>query len=187
MNDPQENKSSGDEDIKVRAHTYDGIQEYDQRLPNWWLLTFYGAIVFSIGYWFYYEHAHMAESDGQKVVAELARIEAVKLSSNLVIDDASLWQMSRSPVFVEAGRVSYQSLCAACHMPNLGGPAEMATAIGPSLVDGAWVHGGTPVDIHRVIDQGVLAKGMPAWGPVLGPKKTAEVTAFVLSFHEEAK
>jgi len=24
---------------------------------------------------------------------------------------------------------------------------------------------------------------MPAWGPVLGPKKTAEVVAFILSKH----
>jgi cytochrome c oxidase cbb3-type subunit III len=48
-------------------------------------------------------------------------------------------------------------------------------------VDGVWIQGGDPMAIYRVIDAGILDKGMPAWGPVLGSRKTAEVTAYVLS------
>ena len=40
-------------DDQLRPHEFDGIQEYDRRLPNWWLATFYGAIIFWVGYWFF--------------------------------------------------------------------------------------------------------------------------------------
>jgi cytochrome c oxidase cbb3-type subunit III len=172
---------SSPEDENLRPHVYDGIQEYDNRLPNWWLYTLYGAIVFTIGYWFYYAHSDLAADDGARVVAEMARIDAAKLANQVDLNDETLWQMSRNSVFTNAGRESYLSLCAACHLPSLRGQAESPAAIGPSLVDGVWIHGGDPMAIYRVIDAGILDKGMPAWGPVLGSRKTAEVTAYVLS------
>ena len=39
----------------------------------------------------------------------------------------------------------------------------------------------------KLINEGVLAKGMPAWGPVLGAKKVTEVSAYILSFHQEGE
>ena len=35
---------------ETRGHTFDGIAEFDNRLPNWWLWSFYLAVIFSIGY-----------------------------------------------------------------------------------------------------------------------------------------
>jgi len=139
----------------LRPHTYDGIQEYDKRLPNWWLLTFYATIVFWIGYWMYSQ----------------------QLAANAAFDDASLWKMSRNAVFVDAGRATFNATCASCHHATLTG------GIGPSLVDAVWVHGGQPTQMLKVVNEGVLTKGMPAWGPILGPKKVSEVLAFILSHH----
>ena len=31
-------------------HDADGIQEYDNSLPRWWLYGFYFTIIFSVGY-----------------------------------------------------------------------------------------------------------------------------------------
>jgi cytochrome c oxidase cbb3-type subunit 3 len=52
--------------------------------------------------------------------------------------------------------------------------------IGPNLTDDAWLHGtGTLTDIFGVIDQGVLAKGMPAWGRQLSPIEVRKLAAYV--------
>ena len=182
MSDSSKNSPSKDDSAVI--HTFDGIEEMNKRLPNWWLFTLYGAIAFSIGYWFYYAHSGLPISDGEKVELELARIEAAKMSSDLTIDDESLWQMSRNDTFVAAGEATYQSLCAACHLPSLRGKAESPVAIGPSLVDDEWTNGAAPVAVFKTVDEGVLAKGMPAWGPVIGTQKSAEVVAFILSYHE---
>lgn len=166
-------------DEPIRPHSFDGIQEYDKRLPNWWLATFYAAIIFWIGYWFYYEHAHLGPSNTARLEKEMAAIEAAKLAAAPSLDDASLWQMSRNPVFVEAGRATFATTCASCHHEKLTG------GIGPNLVDNLWIHGGTPIEINHTVTHGVLVKGMPAWGPVLGAKKVSEVVAFILSHHQE--
>jgi cytochrome c oxidase cbb3-type subunit 3 len=171
--------------IKLREHTYDGIQEYDQRLPNWWLYTLYGAIVFWIVYWFVYMIAGLVPADGAQVDAAMARIAAVKMASSIdVSNDAKFWEMSQNQVFTDAGRQTFASLCTPCHLPSMRGKSENPTAVGPDLTDTAWIHGGMPKEIYNTVSKGVLAKGMPTWEPVLGQKKTAEVVAYILSRHQ---
>lgn len=167
----------------VRPHVYDGIQEYDKRLPNWWLYTLYITVVFWVGYWSYFEWFHIGQTGEQKVVTAIAQIEASKLAT-VKLDDASLWKMSQNAAYVEAGRATFVANCAACHLASLRGKSESAAAIGPDLTDTVWIHGGKPTEIYDVITKGVLVKGMPTWGPVLGAKKITEVTAFVLSKHQ---
>ena len=101
-----------------------------------------------------------------------------------VIDDDALYKMSRDPKIVAAGKASFDTVCVACHKPDLTG------LIGPNLVDKEWIHGGKPMDAFKTITDGVLAKGMPPWGPMLGRQKTSEVVAYIFSFHspgEEVK
>ena len=32
------------------GHSWDGIQEYDNPMPRWWLWTFYATIAWALGY-----------------------------------------------------------------------------------------------------------------------------------------
>jgi mono/diheme cytochrome c family protein len=52
-------------------------------------------------------------------------------------------------------------------------------------VDAEWVHGASEEEVLATITTGVAAKGMPAWGPVLGPDKVSKVAAFVVSKFRE--
>ena len=176
-----------DNEDKLRPHTYDGIQEFDKRLPNWWLFTLYAAIVFWLGYWGYYQWLHVGASSPQRVEKAMAEIEAIKLASvaSLNLDDAGLWKMSRNPVFVEAGRDTFNAMCVPCHKQSLRGVDD--GGIGANLRKQVWIHGGLPTQILHTVTNGVPPKGMPTWGPVLGQKKIAEVVSYVLSYHQEGE
>ncbi len=174
--------------IPIRPHVYDGIKEFDQRLPNWWLNTLYASIAFSVIFWFVHMIAKVTPEDGDVVDAEMNRIAAAKLAASIdVSNDDLFWDMSRNAVFTDAGKVTYNSLCVACHLANLKGKGENPGAVGPDLSDTAWIHGGTPKEIYATVAHGVLPKGMPAWEPVLGQKKTAEVVAYLLSHHTKGE
>lgn len=180
---PREEKTRPPED-SIREHTYDGIQEYNKRLPNWWLFTLYGSIVFSFFYWFYYHQTGVGSFDKEILTNKLAAIEeAAAASQGQVFDDAGLWAMSRDTEVIAAGKATFEANCVACHLASLRGKEENPAAIGPSLVDSEWIHGGNPSDIMTVVVGGVPDKGMLAWGSILGEKRISEVAAYVLSHH----
>jgi cytochrome c oxidase cbb3-type subunit 3 len=174
-------------DDSLREHAYDGIREFDKRLPNWWLFTLYITIVFTIAYWAVTRQFGPAQSDHAGIDSDLQRIEAAKLAaaSATKLDDATLWKMSTNPIFVEAGHATFTSTCVSCHKESLRGVDE--GGIGANLRDQSWIHGGQPTDILHTVTNGVPLKGMPTWGPILGQKKITEVVAYILSYHREGE
>src|SRR6478736_2891765 len=91
-------KPAGDEPV-LRPHVFDGIQEYDQKLPNWWLMTFYLAILWFVLYWTLYYQAGFLSSDHDRVTAQLQAIQQTKnkeLEAMLAtLDNKVLWNWSR--------------------------------------------------------------------------------------------
>ncbi|MGA1205425.1 MAG: cbb3-type cytochrome c oxidase N-terminal domain-containing protein [Opitutales bacterium] len=169
---------------KLRPHVYDGIQEFDNRLPNWWLWTFYGAVIVSVIYWFSFYNAEVMQSDAEKIEAQMALVEEARLAAIGDISNEALWQMSRNPGFVSAGKDIYIEKCIACHGPDLKAGAGLA---GVSLVDAEWKWGNQPMSVYSVVTNGSPDKksGMQAWIGELGPKKVSQVVAFILSHHDE--
>ncbi len=165
--------------VVLRDHVFDGIQEYDQRLPNWWKMTFYGAIVFASIYWFYFFQGRVGLTDAERMIQAMNRIEEAKLAQSVGnLTDETLWKFSRNAEVVAAGKVTFMSTCASCHGTDLKG------GIGVNLVDNTWIHGGNPTQVYATVQKGVLEKGMPTWGPVLGDKRIVETVSFVLSHHQ---
>lgn len=169
---------------ELRPHVYDGIQEYDQKLPNWWLFTFYIAIAFFVLYWLAYYQFQLIPTDEERMHAAMVKIDEARLKQLESLDDARLWAMSRDAGAIEAGKATYNTTCMACHGPTLDGGPGMP---GLSLADNVWKHGGTPTEVLRIIRRGApdVTKGMPAWEPQLGLPRVLEVLAYVMSHHQE--
>lgn len=165
----------------IREHSFDGIQEYDKRLPNWWLFTLYGAIVYSFGYWIVGHFMGAVSDPGGNLDREMAAARTVAAKNAAEVTDEKLWALSRDTAVVQAGQQIFLTNCAACHRPDMLGQ------IGPNLADTAWIHGGKPLDSFKLVTAGVLEKGMPAWGPILGNEKIKEVVAFIFSHHKEGE
>lgn len=155
------------------THVYDDIQEMDNPLPRWWLLTFFGTIVFAAGYFYYYETFKVGLTPDDELAADMARIQ--KNKGGPVATPEQLLAMSTDPKALQDGGATFQQLCAACHGDQGEGK------IGPNLTDRYWLHGGSPDRILQTVSIGVTDKGMPAWATSLGPRKTQLVTAYVLS------
>lgn len=154
------------------VHEYDGIEEADNRLPLWWLATFFGAVIFAAIYWSVYSSYGLLKPPFADYQEEQAALDA---ASGALLTDAELAAFAADPARVAEGRAVFAQNCVVCHGERAEGK------IGPNLTDGFWLHGGTPKDIFRIIRLGYAPKSMPEWGNVLGPRRTQSAAAFVLS------
>jgi cytochrome c oxidase cbb3-type subunit 3 len=170
----------------LREHVYDGIQEYDQKLPNWWLFTWYITMVWFVIGWIAYYQLGVGKTDQEIVDEQMAVIEAHRARELESIDDDKLWAMSRDREIVERGRATYMVTCIACHGADLSATLAGAKLPGRPLNDSEWKHGGNPTQVLNIINKGApdLTKGMAAW-EALGIEKVTELTAFIMSHHQE--
>lgn len=170
-----ENAGHGKYADELRDHKFDGIQEFDNHLPNWWLWTFYGACIFALFYWLYYHGLGWGDSSYESYRKEMEAAAAAKVVVDVTED--SLAALSQDADAVKAGRQVYEINCVACHGPSAGG----VVSLGPNLTDNFWLHGGAGLDIHRTITNGVPGTAMVSWNLQLGPTRIQQVAAYVLS------
>ena len=175
-NKPQQENT----DQIIEGHQYDGIEEYDNPMPGWWVWIFVGSIGFAIFYVLgiqVFGYINTYDDDLQESLAGLESMRANYAASQpaFSVDEASLLQYENDSQKAEAGAVHYQAQCAACH------GAEGQGLIGPNLTDDYWIRGGTNTDIYTVISKGSLEKGMPPWEAMYTPEQRAELVAYIRS------
>ena len=166
--------STGDADQdRLLDHAYDGIQEYDNPLPRWWVWIFYASIIFAVVYFFDPFGTIRGPGRLKEYSQQLAEAEKRWPKSSGTVDAAALATLAKDQKTLTLGKTVFATNCAPCHRADGGG------VIGPNLTDEYWIHGGTLADIYKTISEGVLAKGMPNWGKMLKPDQVSAVAVYV--------
>lgn len=188
--------------VETTGHEWDGIKELNNPLPRWWLWTFYGCIVWALGYTILYPawplissattgmlgYSSRADLDADVALAKaaqgdfLSRIEAMPVAE--IVGDEELARFARA-----GGRSAFKVYCSQCH----GTGAEGAAGY-PNLNDDEWIWGGTSDQIYTTIAHGVRSSAdadthfneMPGFGAdgLLTPEQIAAVAAQVASLSE---
>lgn len=177
---PDPKKTAEHAGPELQGHKYDGIREYDNPMPGWWVWTFIACIVFTPIYMLgigQFGFIDTYEDDLAQSQAELAEIREVYASTgpSFKTDAGALAEYAADPLMVATGAETYATICAACHGDVGQG------LIGPNLADEFWINGGSEEDIYRNIAEGVPTNGMPAWNVSLSPEEIAGTMAFVIS------
>ncbi len=154
----------------------DGIQEYDNPLPDWWVGLFWITIIWSLGYLVHYHF--IADRSPEAALAQELAVAEQRWPAG--VTEAGVGEFEMTDDAVAAGQQVFQTNCIACH------GVDMRGGIGPNLLDQEWIHGGTPDAVINVITNGVVEKGMLAWGPILGAEAVRNVAAYVLSRNAES-
>ena len=150
------------------ADESDGIEEYDNPLPDWWLGLLWFTVIWAVAYSVHYHFIGNRSQEG-RLAAEMQAAEV-----RWPVEAAAAVSFSITPEAVAAGEAVYTQNCAMCH------GAELEGGIGTPLNDTEWIHGHDSEDVIRIITEGVPEKGMLTWGPILGPEKVNQVAAYVL-------
>ena len=168
-------KISGNE---TTGHEHDGIQEYDNPLPMWWVYMFIISTVFAVGYLIYYPCLGNVKGIGgwtelKQWQDEVDRHEARFAPIYAELAAMTPEQMAADRRASQVGRRLFINNCSTCHGVTAKGGFGF-----PNLTDGEWIYGRDFEAIQSTILNGRIAV-MPPWGAALGDDGVNEVTEYV--------
>ncbi len=162
------------DDSLLMDHEADGIRELDNKLPRWWVLLFYGTIVFAGVYLTYYHVLGAGDLMEAQYQKEMKVGNALKAGAMAKFEQGiETIQPSKDPALLAGGKGTFVRLCAPCHRLDGGG------IVGPNLTDDYWIHGSKFSDNVRTIWNGVPEKGMITWKNYLKPQEVLEVASYI--------
>jgi cytochrome c oxidase cbb3-type subunit 3 len=179
------------------GHVWDGIEEYDNPMPRWWLWTFYACIIWAIGYTIAYPAWPLVSSatagilgysTRAEVAAEIAKVEESNAAINTQLASVELTDIAAdadlNTYAVSAGAAVFRTYCSQCHGSGAAG------AVGyPNLLDDDWLWGGDIENIHLTIAHGIRNEDdpdaryseMPVFGEILEEEEIIQVVNYVQS------
>lgn len=161
-----------EKDAPTTGHSWDGIEEFDNPLPRWWLWVLYLTIVWAVIYTVFYPAWPMISSATSGVLgystrgaveADIAAHDAanqvyfdrlIEADMTTLTDDADLHHFA-----VNAGAAIFRAQCSQCHGAGANGIREGSGF--PNLLDDEWMWGGTTEDIVQTITYGIRNNDFP--------------------------
>ncbi len=174
------------QDPKTTGHVYDGLEEYNNPMPRWWMGLFVLTIVFGLAYLVLYPGlGSFAGTLGWRSVgqyeAEQAKAEAEYGPLFAKYQQTDLKQLAADPQARAMGERLFLTYCAQCHASDARGNKGY-----PNLADKDWLWGGDPETIKTTILKGRTGM-MPPMGAAIGSDKDIEnVAHYVLSLSGSA-
>jgi cytochrome c oxidase cbb3-type subunit III len=194
--DPQAKLKAGE--VETTGHNWDGITELNNPLPRWWVLTFYGCIIWAIGYSILMPawptlsgntKGLLGASDRHEVGVAVRALEASRAPMLTRLHATPLQNVAAdkelSQFAQEAGRVIFAQNCSTCH--GAGGQGAKGY---PSLVDDVWLWDGSLQGIRTTLQYGIRTdhpntryNQMPSFGrdKLLEPAQITDVTNYVMT------
>ena len=186
--------------VETTGHDWDGIEEYNNPLPRWWVWVFYATIVWGIGYTVAYPAwplisgatpGVLGASTRADVAAEIKQFDDANAAIKQQLIDADLTQVSANPDLMgyaeRAGAAVFKTNCAQCHGSGAAGVEGKGY---PNLLDDDWLWGGDIEAIHTTVTHGIRNttdadarySEMPKFGAdeLLEPAQIGEVVEYVL-------
>ncbi len=157
-------KPTQHKEVETTGHSWDGIQEYNNPLPRWWLWTFYACIVWGVAYsiampaWPIFASGAtpglMHSSTRANVAAEIEKYAEANKPVEDKLVATPLEEIANDPELVDytrnAGAAVFRTWCAQCHGAGAGGNPGF-----PNLLDSDWLHGGTIDQIYTDVQHGI--------------------------------
>lgn len=184
--------------VETTGHSWDGIEEYNNPLPRWWLWTFYLTIIWGIGYTIAYPAWPLAKEATAGLLGYSTRAEvAEKIASFEEMNAAVEAELAAADVTevavgtdvhnyaINAGAAVFRANCSQCHGSGAAGNVGY-----PNLLDNDWLWGGTVDEIAYSIQHGIRNETydaryseMPKFGAdeLLSDEEISQVVEHVLA------
>ena len=168
----------GGADAETTGHSFDGIEEYNNPMPKWWLNMFWITIIFGLAYMIAMPVGNWPGVFGWTSVGELTQDqiqhnrkygEIYERLSSIPIED-----LPDNRQAMRIGQRLFEDNCALCH-----GQAGTGGYGFPNLTDNDWLYGGSGETIKTTVLGGRRGQ-MPAWGDALGDQGIRAVTEHVM-------
>lgn len=190
------NKPRKPGEVETTGHSWDGIEEYNNPLPRWWLWIFYACIAWALVYSVAYPAWPLVNRATQGVLGynriddlnkDIERFAALNGPIREKLVAAELTEITANPELVtfanQAGAAVFKTWCAQCH----GAGAAGVQASGyPNLLDDDWLWGGDIEAIHQTVTHGIRNGGdearfsqMPAFADMLSAEEIGQVVQYV--------